>query len=684
MSSGGHSEMPSQYRGNNLRESSVLDGETRLAPILIVDDRPGNLLSLHSILEPLEQKIVHAKSGDEALRQVLSNDFAVILMDVRMPGLDGMKTAQLIRQRHRSANVPIIFLTAVPIESADIIKAYEEGAVDFLLKPFEPAILRSKVRVFVDLYLKERMIKRQTALLMQRDREAFERRSEMRFHSLLDSMPIAVLALRPSGAVYYWNQTVSDWVRTPLGDQRDSSLLEIVCPEDRERIAAAWSDALVREQPLETQFRMQRKSDGVYRWYLCRIVPQRDEDGVISSWICAATDIDRHHEAREEAESANRMKDEFLATVSHELRNPLNAILGWTHLLRSGSLEAAKTERALEIVERNALSQSALIDDILDVARVTHGKLHLNLGPVDVAQVTEAALSAVRPLADSKEISLESRLPQGEPLDVIGDADRLQQVVWNLLSNAIKFTPRRGCVRIDLRRDGSEIELTVRDDGQGIRTDFLPFIFDRFRQAEVGSKRIHPGLGLGLSISRELVELHNGSIRAHSEGEGKGATFTVRLPLRSGRDDTSTFAAAEPASSISLAGLKVLLVDDEADAREMAIELLTDYGAQAIGASSAQEALAAIRTWRPDVLISDIGMPFEDGYDLIRKVRALDPREGGCVPACALTGWGATREAERALAAGFQVHITKPVDSERLMATIYRLAKGSVSASVDP
>jgi PAS domain S-box-containing protein len=674
--------MPSQYRVDNLGGSGVSDVETHLAPILIVDDRPGNLLSLRSILDPLGQKIVQAKSGDEALRQVLSNDFAVILMDVRMPGLDGIKTAQLIRQRGRSAHVPIIFLTAVSIESPDIIMAYEEGAVDFLLKPFEPAILRSKVKVFVDLYLKEEKIKRQAALLIRRDREAFERRSEIRFRSLLDSMPIAVLALRPSGTVYYRNKTVSDWVRMSPEDRRDSSPLEIVCSEDRERVAAEWSDALLRGQPLETHFRMQRKSDGAYCWYLCRIVPQCDEDGAITSWICAATDIDRHHEARAEAESANRMKDEFLATVSHELRNPLNAILGWTRLLRSGNLDPAKSARALEIVERNARSQCALIDDLLDLARVAHGKIHLNLCPVDVAQVAEAALSAVRPLADSKEIALESRLEVPEPLEVIGDPDRLQQVIWNLLSNAIKFTHRAGRVLMDLRRDGSDIELTVSDNGQGIRADFLPFIFDRFRQAEVGPKRVHAGLGLGLSISRELVELHNGSIRVRSEAEGKGAAFTVRLPLRPGRDDTSIIAGAEAASNISLAGIKVLLVDDEAEAREMAIELLTDFGAQAIVASSAQEALAAIRTWRPNVLISDIGMPSEDGFDLIRKVRALDPDEGGLIPACALTGWGATQEAERALAAGFQVHITKPVDSDRLMATIYRLAKSSFSDSL--
>lgn len=674
-------KMSNQRRRSNLRDPNLSGSETHPAPILIVDDRPANLLSLHSILEPLGQQIVHAESGDEALRQMLSHDFAVILMDVKMPGLDGIRTAELIRQRPRSAHLPIIFLTAVPMEAAEIIKAYEEGAVDFLLKPFEPAVLRSKVRVFVDLYIKEEMIRRQAALLMQRDREAFERRSEMRFHSLLDSMPIAVLALRPTGTVYYWNKAVLDWVRNiPLNNPLDLSPLEIVSPEDRERVAAAWSEALAQGQPLETQFRVRRESDGVQRWYLCRIVPLRDEDDAISSWICTATDINRHHEAREEAESANRMKDEFLATVSHELRNPLNAILGWTHLLRSANLDPQKSSRALEIIERNARSQAALIDDILDIARITHGQLHLNLGVVDVAQVTEAAISAIRPLADAKDIALETRFKAGELLRVTGDAERLQQVVWNLLSNAIKFTPRGGHVRVELRRDTSEVELTVSDDGIGIRADFLPAIFDRFRQAEVGSKRIHAGVGLGLSIARELVELHKGTIAAHSQGEGKGSTLTVRLALQSGCDGAALGLRNQP-PNVSLAGIKVLLVDDEADAREMAIELLSDYGADALGASSAQEALAVIRTWKPDVMISDIGMPTEDGYDLIRKIRSLAPEDGGRIPAGALTGWSASQEAERAIAAGFQVHITKPVDSERLVAAIYQLAKGVCSES---
>jgi PAS domain S-box-containing protein len=651
-------------------------GPQATAHILMVDDRPANLLSLVGILEPLGQILVQASSGEEALRQVLEHDFAVILMDLRMPGLDGMKTAQLIRQRERSAQVPIIFLTAVAIETADIMLAYKEGAVDFLLKPFEPEILRSKVKVFVDLYHKEEMIKFQAALLRQRDRLEFQRRGEIRFRNLLDAMPLCVLGLRPNGMVYYWNRMVADYLGKPAGDAPDSSPLEIVCLEDRDRIGESWQAALTTGEPLETQFRMRRESDGANRWHLCRIVPQRTEEGGIVSWLWAATDIDGEHEARSSAEAANRMKDEFLATVSHELRNPLNAILGWTKVLRSGKLDEEKTAQALSTIERNAQSQTALIEDLLDVSRAIQGKLHLNFTTVDMVQVVESAVATSRPSADAKELVLECRLT-GDACQVNGDSDRLQQVVGNLLSNAIKFTPSGGTVTISLRRAETRVELIISDTGQGISPELLPHVFDRFRQGDSGPTRFHQGLGLGLAISRQLVELHEGTIRAESGGPGKGATFTVQLPLQRTDTDGGEIFAPESDGEVSLHGIKVLVIDDEADTREVMVEILTGYGAQVIAAASAQEGITAVRTCKPDVLISDIGMPFEDGYSLIRKMRALSHEEGGLTPACALTGWGTAQESERALAAGFQAHLKKPITPEKLATAIYQLSKGA-------
>ncbi len=646
------------------------------ARILIVDDHQPSLLALGSILKPLGQAVVTANSGEAALREVLASDFAVILMDVRMPDLDGLNTAQLIRERERSAKVPIIFVTAAPIETAEIFRAYDQGAVDFLPKPCDPHILRSKVRVFVDLYLKEEMIRRQAALLMQRDREAFARRGEARFRGLLDSMPLCVLAIRPNGMAYYWNRSVAEYLGKTPGEAPESSPLEIVASADREAIARLWEDAQRDPRPVEMQFRMRRASDGTDRWHICRAVPERDEEGWLTAWIWAATDIHDYYEAREEAEAANRAKDEFLATVSHELRNPLTAILGWARLLQSGSLEEHKVARALDIIVNNAKSQAALIEDILDLSRAAQGKLRVEMDTVDFAQVVKAAVAAARPAAEEKNLTLHEQLQAGASCLVRGDEKRLQQVVSNLLSNAIKFTPPEGRVSVALSEVNGHAELTVADTGRGIEPQFLPFIFERFHQADSGAARTSTGLGLGLSISRQIIALHNGAIVATSEGPGQGAVFTVRIPLQSCLEPEVEAPAQAAHNGRTLSGIRVLLVDDDADTRDMMLEFLTNTGATTIAAASARAALEALKESLPDVIVSDIGMPVEDGYSLIRKIRALSPEQGGTIPACALTGWNSASERQRAISAGYQMHVTKPADPERLITAIYSLAKG--------
>jgi PAS domain S-box-containing protein len=658
--------------GSSERDESQRSG----ARILIVDDHQPSLLALESILKPLGQTVVTAKSGEEALREILAGEFAVILMDVRMPELDGLNTAQLIRERERSAKVPIIFITAAPIETAEMFKAYDQGAVDYLSKPCDPHILRSKVKVFVDLYLKEEMIRRQAALLMQRDREAFARRGEARFRGLLDSMPLCVLAIRPNGMVYYWNRAVADYLGKTPGEAPESSPLEIVAAADRDSIARLWPDALRDPRPVEMQFRMRRASDGVDRWYICRAVPERDEDGAVTAWIWAATDINDYYEAREEAETANRAKDEFLATVSHELRNPLTAILGWARLLQSGSLDQLKAARALDVIVNNAQGQAALIEDILDLSRAAQGKLRVDLESVDFSNIARAAVAAARPAAEEKGLALREHIhPAGSCL-VMGDEKRLQQVLGNLLSNAIKFTPAGGTVTVALTASGGHAELTVADTGRGIEPEFLAYIFERFHQADSGAARTSSGLGLGLSISRQLIALHNGAILANSDGPGRGALFTVRLPLQSCLEPGLETATKRARNGRSLSGIRVLLVDDDTDTRDMMLEFLTNNGAVTIAAASAKAALEVLAESRPDVIVSDIGMPVEDGYSLIRKIRALSPDQGGRIPACALTGWNSASERQRAISAGYQMHVTKPADPERLVAAIYSLAKG--------
>ncbi|MFL6214915.1 MAG: PAS domain S-box protein [Blastocatellia bacterium] len=398
-----------------------------------------------------------------------------------------------------------------------------------------------------------------------------------------------------------------------------------------------------------------------------------------------ARSLAREQALRVEAEQANRLKDEFLATISHELRTPLNAILGWAGMLRDGKLDPEMAARALETIERNGKSQAKIIEDLLDISRIITGKLRLNVQPVELSSVVEAALDVVRPAAAAKEIRLQTTLdPQAGP--VSGDPERLQQVVWNLLSNAVKFTPKDGRVQVCLERQNSHVTLTVSDDGKGINADFLPFVFDRFRQAEAGFTRAHGGLGLGLAIVRNLVELHGGSVYATSNGDGQGATFTINLPLMSVRPRRSTMttpAQVEPSRTRStpidcpppLTGLRLFIVEDDKDSRVLLKTMLEQCEAEVCVAESAAKALSLLDEWKPDLLISDIEMPGEDGYSLIRKIRSRGKAGRQRLPAIALTAHARAEDRVRALTAGFDAHVAKPVEATELVTVILSLAR---------
>jgi signal transduction histidine kinase/CheY-like chemotaxis protein len=389
----------------------------------------------------------------------------------------------------------------------------------------------------------------------------------------------------------------------------------------------------------------------------------------------------REKVAREEAEEANRLKDEFLATVSHELRTPLTSILGWSNLLLAGGLSGEAHDRALDIIHRNAQSQNQLISDLLDVSRIISGKLRLDLRTVELPAVIEAAVEATRPAADAKGVRLTAALdPRAGPVNA--DADRLQQVVWNLLTNAIKFTPAGGQILIKLESVGPRVEITVRDSGIGIHPEFLPHIFDRFRQADPGTNRVHGGMGLGLSIVRQLVELHGGAVRAESEGAGKGATFIISLPFvnfeggpqAAGRRPLPAAGQLGINCPPSLRGLRVLVVEDEADTLGMIRAVLEHCKMEVITAGSASEALEAVVQSRPDVLLSDLGMPGEDGYALIAGVRALPAERGGQIPAAALTAYMRPEDRAKVLGSGFQLHVPKPFEPHELVAVVAALA----------
>jgi signal transduction histidine kinase/ActR/RegA family two-component response regulator len=381
------------------------------------------------------------------------------------------------------------------------------------------------------------------------------------------------------------------------------------------------------------------------------------------------------------AEEASRMKDDFLATISHELRTPLQSILGWTHMLRTGSLAEPSRQRALEAVDRNARAQASLIEDILDVSRIIAGKLRLDVAPLHMAEVVQAALETVRPAASAREVRLQPVLDP-DAGTVMGDASRLHQVIWNLLSNAVKFSLRGGRVHVQLRRNDSAVEVVVTDDGQGIAPDFLPHVFERFRQADSSTTRNTGGLGLGLSIVKHLVELHGGTVTVESHGLGRGASFTVRIPIAPLRS-TSLHppAVGEPRDPAELAcpaaikGLRILVVDDEDDARELLRSVLEHCQASVLVAANGREAFEVLCAARPDILVTDIGMPDQDGYVLIDRVRALPPEGGGRTPAVALTAYARAEDRTKALSRGFNHHVAKPVNPSELLVVIANLAE---------
>jgi PAS domain S-box-containing protein len=679
------------------------DGVARPS-VLLVDDRPSNLVALEAVLLPLGLEVVRAASGEEALKHLLKQQFALVLLDVQMPGMDGFETASAIKAHSRTAELPIIFVTAISREATHIFKGYARGAVDYVLKPLDPQILRAKVSVFVQLFTKNETIKAQAKLLHERELALVERQGEDRLKLLTESMPLIVWALRRSGQVYYVNRAWTDF--SGLSLERTNALDDpALChPEDSAIVRESWRRALGEPSSFALEYRLRRRVDGAYRWHLVRATPQYQDGGAVESWIVTATDIDEHktlqdaqerllekeQHARQAAESANRMKDEFLANVSHELRGPLNAILGWTGMLRTGMLEPSRVGAALQTIERSAQMQTALIEDLLDVSRITSGKVRIKSERFDVGDVVAAAVEGLRPSAVAKKQDLCCSFGEGGG-SISGDPERFKQVVWNLVSNAVKFTPEGGRVEVRVERIGAMLEIVVTDSGAGISAEFLPSVFERFRQQDNSSTRSHQGLGLGLAIVRELVELHGGQVRAESAGLGLGARFSVTLPVladsvpppapSSVKQQPAAVAGGEQGEGVverkKLQGLAVLFVDDQQESRELLTEYLVCIGASVVAVDSAAEAMNALGRELPDILVSDIGLPGADGYDLIQQVRAIAPS----LPAIAVTGYGRAEDRERALVGGFHMHFTKPVDLPRLVAAIVALTDGKTRGS---
>jgi PAS domain S-box-containing protein len=456
--------------------------------------------------------------------------------------------------------------------------------------------------------------------------------------------------------------------------------LDAVHPDDREATARGWRTAVETRTPFQGEHRLRRK-DGEYRHMLVRAVPVLEPDGSVHEWVGAHRDItlQRQHESElerlmAESRAAHRAKDEFLAVMSHELRTPLTAVLGWTQMLRSRMTDVKALERGLGVIERNARLLTRLIEDMLDMSRILNRKLTLQRRAVDVVGVVQAAVEGVRPRAEEKELSLEVEPGPAVAL-VAADPVRLQQVFWNLLMNAVKFTPPGGRVTVRVERTEREVRGVVRDTGKGLGPEVLPRLFERFFQADASATREHGGVGLGLAMVHHLVQLHGGSVRAESAGEGQGATFTVALPVPAVLPEPEAELPTEGAvQGAQLEGVRVLLVEDAVDARELVAMLLRERGAEVLTAASAADAMQRLGEAHPDVLVSDIGLPGEDGYSLLQRVRARTEVKDPWVPAIALTAYASAEDARRAYRAGFQVHLAKPIEVRALVDAVARLA----------
>ena len=616
----------------------------------------------------------------------------VLVLDSQLVGVSGLEVCRVVRETYGPIALPILMLTAQG-EKQDVIEALHAGANDYVTKPYHVAELVARVGTLVNtsrLAAVQAFRTRQlalgadvgAALTEGRGLAEISRRAAEAISKHLQALVVEV-----------WTQNGGELALTAATRTRD----DVVVPME-----------LIHQVGNSARPDSVRASDSRCSFAAVPLVVRGEVLGVLAVGTREGLDVpeslktvanllslglfraraeeerlvllDRERNARAEAEAANRSKDDFLAMVSHELRTPLNAITGWTSMLLSGGLDPSRTRRAYETIDRNARAQAQLIDDLLDIGRITSGSLRLSEGSVDVAAIAEVALESVRVTADDRGVEIDSRIDM-QAGQITGDANRIQQVIWNLLSNAIKFTPKGGLVTLSVMRDGDRIVIQVKDTGQGISPEFLPRVFERFKQADNSATRMSGGLGLGLAIVRHLVELHGGAIAAESGGLGKGACFTVVLPVdaskRARHDGIMQVSKSIPLDRPrEVEGLRVLVVDDEADARELLRTLLESCKVDVRTASSAREAMDAVKTATVDVVLSDIAMPEEDGLSFIRRMRSLPRDQGGRIPAVALTAYARLEDRTRALRAGFNAHVAKPVDPNELLAVLSSFALG--------
>ncbi|MDZ8064423.1 MAG: response regulator [Nostoc sp. DedQUE08] len=644
--------------------------------ILHVDDNEANRYVVTRILQNAGFNVVEAATGAAGLEAIVNFQPDLIILDVQLPDISGFEVCRQIKANPETAFIPVLHLSASFVQSQDKAEGLDSGADAYLVQPVEPIELLATLR----------------SLLRIRRAEEAALSSAREWQTTFDSMNDGVSLVDQEGRIMRCNRAMMQLFNKPSH--------EILGYAHHELMGAKLGigDGTCFRRAKQTHQRQVLEFQSQERWFAKTIDPVLDRDGNLTGAVFILSDITERKRAEallkeqndrlnqlmislqqqtEQAQQANRIKDEFLAVLSHELRSPLNPILGWAKILQKSHQDAAKTQYALETIERNAKLQAQLIEDLLDVSRILQGKLALNTVPVGLTFTIKAALETVRLAAEAKSIQIQT-IFEPNVGQVLGDSGRLQQVVWNLLSNAIKFTSQGGRVEVRLETIEDEVDsraakytqITVSDNGRGISGDFLPYVFDYFRQADGTTTRKFGGLGLGLAIVRHLVELHGGTVQAASPGEGQGAVFTVKLPPIAPSKLNQVNAADRDRSDFNLNGLQALLVDDNKDSREFIAFVLEQYGVQVTEADSAHDALNNLMQAKFDLLISDIGMPDMDGYTLIRQIRKQSPEQGGEIPAIAVTAYAGEIDRQQALAAGFQQHISKPIEQELLIQAI--------------